>query len=89
MDVLREAPSELAVNVFVYVSVVQWMATGQSGPSGRSALAAAVRATGPECAPAATLQLSTEAGHVRAAPWRSSCAASGLVQVGGANIRRI
>lgn len=60
---------------------LQWMVTGQSGLSGRSALVPAVRATEPGSGPAVTLQLSMEAGLVRGKQWRSSCAVSDLVQV--------
>lgn len=60
---------------------LQWMVTGQSGPSGRNALAPVVRATEPGSEPAATLHLSMEAGLVRGKQRRSSCAVSDHVQV--------
>lgn len=65
---------------------LQWMVTGQSGQSGRSAHAPAVKATEPGCGPALTPQLNMEAASVKGRQWRQSCAASDRVQVNKHNV---
>lgn len=70
----------ISMPIYAFVSL-QWMATGQSGLSGRSVLVPVVRATEPGSGPAVTLHLSMEADLVRGRQWRSSCAVSDLVRV--------